>query len=331
MKRPIFALLPLLLLLIPLSINAQVSSSTARSIRSGANLPATCNPGPSVTNVFIKTGAGAGVYYCSATNTWTAVGAGAGSFTTLTTSGASVLASPVTIGVGQTTSATTDLLINPTTKASGNLFQASVNSVNKFSVDFAGAVTYGSLTGGAINSTSTVEAGASNAIRFAGRSSFTSASDGVLLLSNNGITDFTRLQLGCTASTCPALARSTTFVKAQLGDGTEGGGFLATTYNTVTNCSDSAGAAACGSATAGSVVLDASATTVVVSTTSVTANSQIFIQEDSSLGTRLSVTCNTTTGRDWTVSARTAATSFTITSSAAPATNPACLSFHIVN
>lgn len=105
----------------------------------------------------------------------------------------------------------------------------------------------------------------------------------------------------------------------------------AATYTTATNCTDSAGAAACGSASAGSVVLDAAATTVVVSTTAVTANSQIFIQEDSSLGTRLSVTCNTTTGRDWTVSARTAATSFTITSSAAPATNPACLSYHIVN
>jgi hypothetical protein len=68
-----------------------------------------------------------------------------------------------------------------------------------------------------------------------------------------------------------------------------------------------------------------------VSTTAVTANSQIFVQEDSSLGTKLSVTCNTTTGRDYTVSARTAGTSFTITASAAPVTNPACLSYFIVN
>ena len=73
------------------------------------------------------------------------------------------------------------------------------------------------------------------------------------------------------------------------------------------------------------------ATTVTVNTTRVTANSQIFIQEDSSLGTRLSVTCNIVTTRDYYVTARTAGTSFVITASAAPATNPACLSYFIVN
>ncbi len=112
---------------------------------------------------------------------------------------------------------------------------------------------------------------------------------------------------------------------------TTNGRATALLLGTVTNCSDGAGAAACTAAPAGSVVIDAAGTTVVVSTTAVTANSQIFVQEDSSLGTKLSVTCNTTTGRDYTVSARTAATSFTITASAAPVTNPACLSYFIVN
>ncbi len=46
-----------------------------------------------------------------------------------------------TISVGATTTAATDLLINPTTKASGNLIDAQVNSGSKFSVDFAGVVT----------------------------------------------------------------------------------------------------------------------------------------------------------------------------------------------
>lgn len=108
-------------------------------------------------------------------------------------------------------------------------------------------------------------------------------------------------------------------------------GVYAGTYNTAANCSDSAGAAACAAATAGTVVMDAAATTVVVSTTNVTANSEIFIQEDSSLGTRLSVTCNTTIARTYAVTARTEATSFTITASAAPITNPACLSYRILN
>lgn len=114
--------------------------------------------------------------------------------------------------------------------------------------------------------------------------------------------------------------------KARLDDGVRAG-----LVETLTNCSDSAGDAACSAAPAGSVVIDAADTTTVVSTTAVTASSQIILQEDSSLGARLSVTCNTTTGRDYTVTARTAATSFTITASAAPTTNPACLSFFIVN
>ena len=102
-------------------------------------------------------------------------------------------------------------------------------------------------------------------------------------------------------------------------------------YNTTTNCSSSASPAVCAAAPSGSVVIAAAATTVTVNTTAVTANSQIFIQEDSSLGTKLSVTCNTTTGRTYTVTARTAATSFVITASAAPATNPACLSYKVEN
>lgn len=102
-------------------------------------------------------------------------------------------------------------------------------------------------------------------------------------------------------------------------------------YTTATNCADSAGAAACGAAAAGAVVIDAAATTVVVSTTAVTANSRIFIQEAPYLATEFSITCNTTTGRLYTVTALTAATSFTITASAAPTTNPACLNYWVVN
>lgn len=77
--------------------------------------------------------------------------------------------------------------------------------------------------------------------------------------------------------------------------------------------------------------MDAAGTTVVVSTTAVTANSRIFIQEDPSLVLTGSPTCNTDAGRTYLVTARTASTSFTITASAAPVTNPACLSYFIVN
>jgi hypothetical protein len=102
------------------------------------------------------------------------------------------------------------------------------------------------------------------------------------------------------------------------------------TYSTTANCADSAGDAACAAAAAGSVVVDAGDTTTVVSTTAVTANSQIFVFFDSSLGTRLSVTCNTTPSAP-AVTARTGGTSFTITLPAGPSVNPACFSYVIVN
>lgn len=102
------------------------------------------------------------------------------------------------------------------------------------------------------------------------------------------------------------------------------------TYSTTTNCADSAGAAACGSAAAGRFVADAAATSVVVSTTAVTANSEVFIEYDSSLSAALSVTCNATIPSAYAVTARTAGTSFTLTTTANIA-NPGCFSYHVVN
>ncbi|MBO0887592.1 hypothetical protein J2P12_00675 [Candidatus Bathyarchaeota archaeon] len=109
----------------------------------------------------------------------------------------------------------------------------------------------------------------------------------------------------------------------------DAGAITPSLYQSQTNCSSAGGT--CSAAQAGSVTIAAAATTVTVATTAVTANSQIFVQEDSSLGTKLSVTCNTTTGRTYTITTRTAGTSFVITASAAPTTNPACLSYFIVN
>lgn len=106
------------------------------------------------------------------------------------------------------------------------------------------------------------------------------------------------------------------------------------TYGTGTNCSSSAAPAVCGSAASGSVVVAAAGTTVTVNTTAVTANSQILLTRDNSLGTKLSVTCNTQSslvlGTPY-VSARTAATSFTITIDVGPTTDPMCISYTIVN
>jgi hypothetical protein len=109
-----------------------------------------------------------------------------------------------------------------------------------------------------------------------------------------------------------------------------GVGLEGLSFSTFTNCNSSASPAVCGSAPAGSVVIAAGATTVQVNTTAVTANSQIFVMNDDSLGTRLSVTCNTTINNVF-VSARTGGSNFTISVSAAPVTNPECLSYWVVN
>lgn len=98
----------------------------------------------------------------------------------------------------------------------------------------------------------------------------------------------------------------------------------------VTNCTSSASPAVCGANLSGSVTVAAATTTVTVNTSVVTANSVILLTFDSSLGTKLGVTCNTTFDQPY-VTARTAGTSFTITVASAPTTNPVCMSYMIVN
>lgn len=91
------------------------------------------------------------------------------------------------------------------------------------------------------------------------------------------------------------------------------------------------GGGTCGLNSSGFVIIAASATTVTVSTTAVTNYSQISVFEDTTLGTILGTTCNTTAGRTYAVTARTPGTSFVITTNSAPSVNPACLRFSINN
>ena len=112
------------------------------------------------------------------------------------------------------------------------------------------------------------------------------------------------------------------------------GGVQSNSYFSTTNCSSSASPAVCSSAPAGSVALPTGTNpTLVVNTSAVTANSQIILTVDESLGTKLGVTCNTTlsTLLNPVVTARTAGTSFTFTIGATIATNPACVSYYIIN
>jgi hypothetical protein len=108
-----------------------------------------------------------------------------------------------------------------------------------------------------------------------------------------------------------------------------GGGVVAPAFSTATSCANFWGQ--CGSAPAGSIGLSPGANSIVISTTAVTAQSQIFVQEDSSLAGVLGVTCNNQPGRSYLITNRTPGVSFEIIVSSAPASNPACLSYHLLN
>ena len=107
------------------------------------------------------------------------------------------------------------------------------------------------------------------------------------------------------------------------------GGVTTAAYFTATNCASYQ--AQCGNSAAGSVAFPADATSINIYTTVVTDQSQIFVQEDSSLGNLLGIPCNQTVGRSYQISGRTSGVGFRVTTNAAPSGNAACLSYHILN
>jgi hypothetical protein len=116
----------------------------------------------------------------------------------------------------------------------------------------------------------------------------------------------------------------------------EGVGFFGVT-NTATEltqgqCVSAASPAVCGSFIDGMVTIAAGASTVVVNTTQVTANSNIQLTFDATKGgaTQLNVTCNTTAQQPY-VTAIVPGTSFTISVPANFTTNPGCITYHYKN
>lgn len=102
----------------------------------------------------------------------------------------------------------TQLGINATTGFTGNLIDAKVNSVARFSVSaFGDAV----ISGGAT-------VGASSFFAVSGRGRIYSPADSQLRLSNAANTDFNLLQFGGTTSSFPALKRSSAALHVRLAD-----------------------------------------------------------------------------------------------------------------
>lgn len=107
------------------------------------------------------------------------------------------------------------------------------------------------------------------------------------------------------------------------------GGVVTPAYFTAANCASFQ--AECSNAAAGSVAFPAGSTSINIYTTVVTQQSQVFVQEDSSLGTLLGIPCNQTIGRTYQITGRTPGVGFRVTTNAAPNGAAACLSYHIVN
>jgi hypothetical protein len=84
----------------------------------------------------------------------------------------------------------------------------------------------------------------------------------------------------------------------------------------------------CASAGGGVVTIAAAASTVVVTDSLVTASNPILVGYDSSQGTALSVTCNTTAQLPY-VTTRVVGVSFTIATASTFTTNPGCIAFKI--
>lgn len=120
----------------------------------------------------------------------------------------------------------------------------------------------------------------------------------------------------------------------QATNGTLSGTNQAALYATATNCSNAASPAVCGSAAAGAVAIPTGVnSTLIVNTSAITANSRITLLADDSL-TVGAATCNstlTTLVGGMAVTARTAATSFTISFNGTITANPVCVSYTIEN
>src|SRR6266550_563509 len=101
-------------------------------------------------------------------------------------------------------------------------------------------------------------------------------------------------------------------------------------FGTLTKCASKTSPAFCGS-TAGSFIIPVDAVSTTVRTSAVTAESQKFLTQDSSLDAKLGVTCNTKDGLTLRISGRTEGSSFTVSVSHAPSGNPVCLSYHLLN
>jgi hypothetical protein len=105
------------------------------------------------------------------------------------------------------------------------------------------------------------------------------------------------------------------------------------TLNMSSQCVSIASPAACASASQGFFIIAAGSTSVTVNTTHTTGVGTIAVYPDTSIGSALGVTCNTTLASivNPVITARTASTSFTVSIPGTLAVNPGCYSYTLIN
>lgn len=141
----------------------------------------------------------------------------------------------------------TGLAVNAASAFTGNMIDLQLNGSSKFLVSSSGttlgaALTYGgvtlsnavtgtgnmvlsaspdfsgTVTGATLTFTAAIRAGAGSTLGFTGRTVLYSPADSTLVLSNNAVNDFGRLQWGGTTSSFPSLKRSGTALQVRLAD-----------------------------------------------------------------------------------------------------------------
>jgi hypothetical protein len=175
---------------------------------------------------------------------------------------------------------------------------------------------------GAMTTGISIAGAATNDIRLQGGATITNASS-VITISTSTTIQGALVVSGGTATLATTSVTGTLGVTATTTTGT---------LATASPCYSKTDPAVCVAAASGSFVVAAGATTANASTTAVTANSQIILTVDSSLGSKLTVTCNTTIPTSTpVVTIRTPGNGFQVSTALGPITNPLCISYLIIN
>lgn len=127
---------------------------------------------------------------------------------------------PVSTGISGLGTGVATFLATP---SSANLVAALTDETGTGALVFANTPTLvtpviGAATGTSLVVTGVLTAGATSNLGFTGRSLISSASDGVLMLSNNAASAFTRLQFGGTTSSFPSIKRNGAALNFRLSD-----------------------------------------------------------------------------------------------------------------